>query len=212
MSKKKYEYPENLWDAVVQRSKELKGNRIQKLSPDQEAGLEFALSCFPEEYETVIRLRYKESLSEKKIAERMNLEADRVHRMILMGVKYLAKPQYIIYVVEGLENHNRNLVVQKERSIENAKRLHPDLSENILEEPISFLKFNTRIYNALKRHKVDTVGDLLDALRLPKWIQSFSNIGKQSQREIVQKMESLGLADDSYASVRKIKKSVRNVE
>ena len=31
MSKKKYEYPENLWDAVVQRSKELKGNRIQKI-------------------------------------------------------------------------------------------------------------------------------------------------------------------------------------
>lgn len=77
---------------------------------------------------------------------------------------------------------------------------------------IPFLKFNTRIYNALKRHDVDTVGDLLDALRLPNWIQSFSNIGKQSQREIVQKMESLGLADDSYASVRKIKKSVRNVE
>ena len=178
MSKKKYEYPENLWDAVVQRSKELKGNRIQKLSPDQEAGLEFALSCFLEEYERVIRLRYKESLSEKKIAERMNLEADRVHRMILMGVKYLAKPQYIIYVVEGLENHNRNLVVQRERSIEN---------------------------NALKRHKVDTVGDLLDALRLPKWIQSFSNIGEQSQREIVQKMESLGLADNSYAAVRNIK-------
>ncbi len=86
------------------------------------------------------------------------------------------------------------------------------MPENILEEPISFLKFNTRIYNALKRHDVDTVGDLLDALRLPNWIQSFSNIGKQSQREIVQKMESLGLADDSYASVRKIKKSVRNVE
>ena len=59
---------------------------------------------------------------------------------------------------------------------------------------------------------MDTVGDLLDALRLPNWIQSFSNIGKQSQREIVQKMESLGLADDSYASVRKIKISVRNVE
>lgn len=212
MSKKKYEYPENLWDTVVQRSKELKGNRIQKLSPDQEAGLEFALSCFPEEYETVIRLRYKESLSEKKIAERMNLEADRVHRMILMGVKYLAKPQYIIYVVEGLENHNRNLVVQKERSIENAKRLHPDLPENILEEPISFLKFNTRIYNALKRHKVDTVGDLLDALRLPKWIQSFSNIGEQSQREIVQKMESLGLADNSYAEViAYIKADVLNI-
>ena len=142
---------------------------------------------------------------EKPVAERMNLEADRVHRMILMGVKYLAKPQYIIYVVEGLENHNRNLVVQKERSIENAKRLHPDLPENILEEPISFLKFNTRIYNALKRHKVDTVGDLLDALRLPKWIQSLSNIGEQSQREIVQKMESLGLADNSYAAVRNIK-------
>lgn len=31
MSKKKYEYPENLWDAVVQRSKELKDNRILKL-------------------------------------------------------------------------------------------------------------------------------------------------------------------------------------
>lgn len=212
MGRKKYEYPENLWDAVVQKSKELKGSRIQKLSSDQAAGLEFALSCFPEEYETVIRLRYKESLSEKKIAERMNLESDRVHRMILMGVNYLAKPQYIMYVVEGLENHNRNLVVQKERSIENAKRLHPDLPENILEEPISFLKFNTRIYNALKRHKVDTVGDLLDALRLPKWIQSFSNIGEQSQREIVQKMESLGLADDSYTSVRKIKKLVCNVE
>ena len=59
MGKKKYEYPENLWDAVVQRSKELKGNRIQKLSPDQEAGLEFALSCFPEEYGTVIRLKDK---------------------------------------------------------------------------------------------------------------------------------------------------------
>ena len=211
MGKKKYEYPENLWDAVVQRSKELKGNRIQKLSSDQEAGLEFALSCFPEEYETVIRLRYKESLSEKKIAERMNLESDRVHRMILMGVKYLAKPQYIIYVVEGLENHNRNLVVQKERSIENAKRLHPDLPENILEEPISFLKFNTRIYNALKRHKVDTVGDLLDALRLPKWIQSFSNIGEQSQREIVQKMETWGLADDSYIAVKNIKEQWKEI-
>ena len=211
MGKKKYEYPENLWDAVVQRSKELKGNRIQKLSPDQEAGLEFALSCFPEEYGTVIRLRYKESLSEKKIAERMDLEADRVHRMILMGVKYLAKPQYIIYVVEGLENHNRNLVVQKERSIENAKRLHPDLPENILEEPISFLKFNTRIYNALKRHKVDTVGDLLDALRLPKWIQSFSNIGEQSQREIVQKMETWVLADDSYIAVKNIKEQWKEI-
>lgn len=52
---------------------------------------------------------------------------------------------------------------------------------------------------------MDTVGDLLDALRLPKWIQSFSNIGEQSQREIVQKMESLGLADNSYAAVRNIK-------
>lgn len=141
----------------------------------------------------------------------MDLEADRVHRMILMGVKYLAKPQYIIYVVEGLENHNRNLVVQKERSIENAKRLHPDLPENILEEPISFLKFNTRIYNALKRHKVDTVGDLLDALRLPKWIQSFSNIGEQSQREIVQKMETWGLADDSYIAVKNIKEQWKEI-
>ena len=52
---------------------------------------------------------------------------------------------------------------------------------------------------------MDTVGDLLDALRLPKWIQSFSNIGEQSQREIVQKMEALGLADDSYVTVKNIK-------
>ena len=69
MSKKKYEYPENLWDAVVQRSKELKDNRILKLLPDQEAGLEFALSCFPEEYETVIRLRYKDFQNRKLLKE-----------------------------------------------------------------------------------------------------------------------------------------------
>mgnify|MGYP004501858823 FL=1 len=117
---------------IVQKSKELKDSRIKKLSVDQVEGLEFILSCLPEEYEKAIRLRYKEYLSEKKISEKMEVTVERVHRMILSGVKLLAKPQRTIYVVEGFNSHNKNLIVQRERSIENAKRIHPDLPEDIL--------------------------------------------------------------------------------
>lgn len=205
MSKNKYEYPENLWDVIVRKSKELKDSRIKKLSADQVEGLEFILSCLPEEYEKVIRFRYKEYLSEKKISEKIGVTVERVHRMILSGVKLLAKPQCTIYVVEGFDSHNKNLIVQRERSIENARRLHPDLPENILEKSISFLRFNTRIDNALKRNGVNTIGELLEALTLPEWIQHLSCVGEKSQKEIVQKMERIGLADDSYAAVKNIK-------
>ena len=47
--------------------------------------------------------------------------------------------------------------------------------------------------------------------KLPKWIQSLSNIGEQSQREIVQKMETCGLADDSYAAVKNIKEQRKEI-
>lgn len=57
---------------------------------------------------------------------------------------------------------------------------------------------------------MDTVGDLLDALRLPKWIQSFSNM-ENSLREIVQKMETWGLADDSYIAVKNIKEQWKEI-
>lgn len=207
MSKNKYEYPENLWNVIVQKSKELKGRRIKKLSADQAEGLEYILSCLPEEYEKIVRFRYEEYLSEKKISEKLGMTVEKVHRIILTGVKLLAKPQCIIYVVEGFNSHSRNLIIQKERSIENARKLHPNLPENILEEPISFLRFNTRIDNALKRKDVNTIGELLETLILPEWIQSLSCIGEKSQKEIVQKMERLGLADDSYVAVRNIKSS-----
>lgn len=205
MSKNKYEYPENLWDVIVKKSKELKDSRIKKLAADQVEGLEFILSCLPEEYEKVIRFRYKEYLSEKKISEKIGVTVERVHRMILSGVKLLAKPQCTIYVVEGFNSHNKNLIAQRERSIENARRLYPNLPENILEEPISFLRFNTRIDNALKRNGVNTIGELLEALILPEWIQHLSCVGEKSQKEIVRKMERIGLADDSYAAVKNIK-------
>lgn len=44
------------------------------------------------------------------------------------------------------------------------------LPENILEESISFLRFNTRADNVLKRNGVDTIGALLEVLILPEWI------------------------------------------
>lgn len=52
---------------------------------------------------------------------------------------------------------------------------------------------------------MNTIGELLDALILPEWIQHLSCVGEKSQKEIVQKMEEIGLADDSYAAVRNIK-------
>ena len=72
------------------------------------------------------------------------------------------------------------------------------LPENILEESISFLRFNTRADNVLKRNGTGGVN-------ITRMDSAFILHREKSQKEIVQKMEKIGLADDSYAAVRNIK-------
>ena len=61
------------------------------------------------------------------------------------------------------------------------------LPENNLEESISFLRFNTRADNVLKRNGVDTIGALLEVLILPEWIQHLSCIEKSHRKKSCRK-------------------------
>ena len=58
---------------------------------------------------------------------------------------------------------------------------------------------------------MDTVGDLLDALRLPKWIPEFFKYRRTVTKRNCAKMETWGLADDSYIAAKNIKEQWKEI-
>ena len=79
---------------------------------------------------------------------------------------------------------------------------HPRLTSEAIETPIEQLELSVRVFNALKRAGISTVGDVLELLNKGEnAVMSIRNFGEKSLEELKQKMREKGfLPEDEEQS------------
>ena len=66
-----------------------------------------------------------------------------------------------------------------------------DIITKKLETPIEEIEFSVRAYNCLKRAGINTMQDLIDKKEIE--VQKIRNLGKKSLKEVMDKVEEMGL-------------------
>lgn len=193
----KLPYPENLLTAIFERT----NIELPEITEDIEAGLDFALSTLDERRQTILRLRFKENVSQRKVAEMLGVSPSAVGSMERDAVFKLHRPPvvaYLMYGKAGCENRMEQLRLQDE-----AER-NSEAYKAIMRIRFEELDLSVRAFNCLRRAGYETIGDIVDMteeeiihIKNISWKQ-YDEIGRALLSKGVKKSEWIGFIDKHW--------------
>lgn len=186
-------YPNNLFHyiEIMKLSDDENGVNYlsnNQLSENQMKGMNYILSSVLNNQEQkILKMRFQDRMTVKEISIYNELTVTRIEQVIRKACKKISSPSYIHIIITGeiLKTENR------------------DLSDIHIDELI----LSPRLSNALKRHKVYTIKDLIPVLEdyLLNNI-SIRNLGVKTYNELIEKVEKFGLNRESI-----IKNEISNI-
>ena len=167
------EYPFNLFAAIENGRPHIVFPR--ELTEKIEKGIVLAMSHLPERTQEMLLMRYKEGLTYAKISEKFDVKKERVRQIICLGIRELAKPQF----------------VQMMRAVEETKR------HTINDIEIDDMKLSVRTDNVIRRAGNRTVNDLLK-YKDKDSIMKIKGMTIKGAKEIAKKLYELKCINDVW--------------
>ena len=220
-------WPQNIISDIL-------GEKVTDVRPDQEIGLQYALSQLPGKHEEILKLRYKKEKTLDMIGQECDLTRERVRQIINYDISRIKATGDVNYIRYGYEKYKDmellnqiakidakcNMLLDEYKKIRSNEIMQyisedsePAESETeqryqALKQKIEDVGFSLRTYNCLKRGGINTVYDILQ--NGPSKIASLRNMGLKTYNEIVEKVTGYGdrgfrpVAD--YYDIKKLQK------
>lgn len=186
---KEMDYPKNLIYAVgVNDYKNLIHNVIalceNNLKDEQLKGLEHVISILNDTEQAAIRLYFEEKYTLRHAGELMNLSGERIRAIIAKALRKMRQEKNLNCILYG---------VTEAQKIESEKTEKIFATERPVREiTLDEIKPSVRLYNALYRCGVKTLGELSD-MTIERF-RKIRNIGRNSEREAVELLNRYGLS------------------
>lgn len=179
---KKKSYPENLLDALQVNKETRSLIRYDELTDDQAKGLEYVLSFLTERERIVFEHYFVEGISRKMIGERYNLPENRIKQIIEHAIRKLRlNKDWLFYIANGYEANCEYVQEQLEQEEKQyLSKCGVRDSSHLYYQELQMLGFPTRIYNALTKHGVKTVRDLIVLVVASERIRNFGEVSYQT--------------------------------
>ena len=221
-SRSRYPYPLNVLvcaDEWVNGGtfKQLNDGIIEELLNDRmfHVNFEFVshLSVFlNHEYEAV-RFHYHDDKSIVAIADIMNLSVSRAAQILHAFYRKIMKPEQLSIIISGIDSYYNSIIEKTKREYEEIgykrglkdgfeKAMEGNTSTSIINKEtvpnitIEELHLSPRLFNVLKRNKIDTLKELVNAD--PSDIVKLRNFGKSCAKELIDVFESYGIDPHRY--------------
>jgi len=173
-------YPNNIFEyiRIIRRNYDDDIIRLseERFSEDQLKGLQYVLSTFSNLEQQIVRLRFQNKFTFEEIATELHLNREWVRQILVRLCTIIIEPYNIRYILNGFT------ITQSEKVANTG--LCCDFSKIYIEE----LKISTRALNALKRHNINTVDQLMKLLEYDEGgaceLMEYRNIGKVGFKEI----------------------------
>lgn len=155
----------------------------QKLTPDQENGLTFALAQLSEVEQETLELKYQTKLTLRQIAAQTDVTLEGARRRVVDSLRKLRRNH--MFIRYGL---------QTMRCAEDGKEICKELEAgyvNLWDQPLDELNLSVRSSNGLIRAGCQTIRDVRRLINHPNWYKDVSGIGVGCAAEIRRQLESL---------------------
>lgn len=155
----------------------------QKLTPDQENGLTFALAQLSEVEQETLELKYQTKLTLRQIAAQTDVTLEGARRRGVDSLRKLRRNH--MFIRYGL---------QTMRCAEDGKEICKELEAgyvNLWDQPLDELNLSVRSSNGLIRAGCQTIRDVRRLINHPNWYKDVSGIGVGCAAEIRRQLESL---------------------
>lgn len=185
----KLPYPENLLTAIFERT----GIEVPEITEDIEAGLEYAVSTLDDRRQTILRLRFQENISQRKVAEMLGVSPSAIGSMERDSIFKLHRPPvvaYLMYGKTGYENRMEQMRLQDE-----AER-NTEAYKKIMGIRFEELDLSIRVFNCLRRAGYETIGDIVDLTE--EDIIHIKNISWKQYDEIGRKLLARGVSESAW--------------
>lgn len=183
MYEKKYiirsgkEYPENMLCDIFGV------DGYQKLTPDQEDGLTFALAQLSEAEQETLKLRYQTKLTLRQIAAQTDVTIEGARRRVVDSLRKLRRNHmFIHYGLQTMRCAEDGKEICKETAVGYAK---------VWDQPIEDLQLSVRSFNGLVKAGCRTIQDVKQLVSNKYWYQTVSGIGVRCVAEIQSRLENL---------------------
>ena len=196
-------------------AEEITGKPIESvLTQDQLDGMEEALSKLPERTRNMILRYYRDLVTLDDLVKEYGVTRERVRQIIVKGCRTLRYPALRNLVVYGkagsrqkseLEQLHRDLT-EKQKSLsewsESLDKLKAELDKRsdipaplkkdaeLWTMPLEAMYLSARSYNALCRHEVSTLGQVVALVKQDRLI-GIRNLGRKSYEEITKKIKAI---------------------
>ena len=163
----------------------------EDIKQDNIDGLLYAVTLLPERTQEVIRLRYAEKQTYKKIGEKLGISAEGTHYLVSQAERKLRSRDLYGYIKYGkVGSEERRIRLEEERRKDEL---------GVMEKPIDELHLKTRTEIRLLANGCRTVGDVAAMTR--DEILSIRMFGRASVHEVAANMESLGVAYSEWSYI-----------
>ncbi len=193
----KLPYPENLLTAIFERT----GIEVPEITEDIEAGLEYAMSTLDDRRQTILRLRFKENISQRKVAEMLDVSPSAIGSMERDSIFKLHRPPVVSYLMYGKTGYENRL---EQMRLQNEAERNTEAYKKIMRIRFEELDLSIRAFNCLRRAGYETIGDIVDMteeeiihIKNISWKQ-YDEIGRALFSKGVTKSKWIGFIDKRY--------------
>ena len=201
-------YPYNLIEGVFHKYPFLSVEE----PPDLKASVEYLLlSLFDERKQKILHMRFKEGKTLQYVGDEVGISKDRVRQIEDKMLSILRKPKNSKIILNGIAAVMKDEINEAVRKAadsaylrgycESQKQLVSSISRDLTAKNNSFgslfamtidnLGLTVRSYNCLHRAGIETIEDLMQ--QDAKSLSQIRNLGVKSYKEIIEKLEMLGL-------------------
>lgn len=184
-------YPMNLMLTINEVISRMKPLETEDIEQDNIDGLLYAVTLLQERTQEVIRLRYAEKQTYKKIGEKLGISAEGAHYLVSQAERKLRSRDLYGYIKYGkVGSEERRIRLEKERRKDEL---------GVMEKPIDELHLKTRTEIRLLANGCRTVGDVAAMTR--NEILSIRMFGRASVHEVAANLGSLGVAYSEWSYI-----------
>ncbi len=178
-------YPDNLIADINKNLPEVLQIHIDVMTDDQLAGLDYAITSLGEPRQQVVLYHYRDGLVYREIGERMKLTRSRIGQLNLKALRMLRTKDRRLYITRGFEGcaDIRKAHEEYEEKRKRIEGLYWMMSrDEILNTPVSTFGYNQG--NSLKAAGINTVAEMMEVMKAPKWYTRIRGIGRQTAYRI----------------------------
>ncbi|MCD8129670.1 MAG: hypothetical protein LUE16_00065 [Lachnospiraceae bacterium] len=198
-------YPESLLETL--RLNEVCGLNpgldYSRLTADQRKGINFLFENVLTEREAMlIRDRYVDCMSKKKIAEKYGLRENHAYGIIIRSIMKLNDRELLFYVAEGYEARKKHLELCLEWQEQRYLRWIEDMRRSGLYfRNVENLNLPVRVTHALQHYEVSQIRELVVLSQYEEGIQRIRHLGDIAEEQIENALQKGGLLPKHYEKI-----------